>query len=198
MDWVANDQIVLTTTDYLPGHSEQFTIQSVSTSGGVSTITVTSPVQYPHNGTTYNLGAAGVPDDIGPDQDPNVICTSGQTRCVETRAAVGLLTRSIRIVSGRRHLEHALSRIDAPGTLSAVSTAGAAGLPGLPGAGRRDLSDWARAAASCTIPSTSTWRGRRRNLPGLAILRSPSWQGLLSAGLDDSLVHHLTPLKGSL
>ena len=99
VDWVANDQIVLTTTDYLPGHSEQFTIQSVSTSGGVSTITVTSPVQYPHNGTTYNLGAAGVPSDIGPDQDPNVICTSGQTRCVETRAAVGLLTRSIRIVS---------------------------------------------------------------------------------------------------
>ena len=26
VDWEANDQIVLTTTDYLPAHSEQFTI----------------------------------------------------------------------------------------------------------------------------------------------------------------------------
>ncbi len=99
VDWVANDQIVLTTTDYLPGHSEQVTIASVSTSGGVSTITLTSPVQYPHIGTTYDLGAKSVPSGIGPDQNPNVKCSGTQTRCVETRAAVGLLTRSIRIVS---------------------------------------------------------------------------------------------------
>jgi hypothetical protein len=99
VDWAANDQVVLTTTDYLPAHSEQLTIQSVSTSGGVTTLTLTSSVQYTHNGRTYDYGLKKVPTDIGPDQDPNVTCSAGQTRCVETRAAVGLLTRSVRIVS---------------------------------------------------------------------------------------------------
>lgn len=98
VDWQAGDQIVLSTTDYLPGHSEQLTIASVSTSNGVSTITTTAGAAYAHNGTTYDLKA--VPSGTGPDQDPNVICSGTQTRCVETRAAVGLLTRSIQIVSG--------------------------------------------------------------------------------------------------
>jgi hypothetical protein len=55
VDWQAGDQIVLTTTDYLPGHSEQLTIQSVSTSNGVTTINTTAAVAYMHNGTTYDL-----------------------------------------------------------------------------------------------------------------------------------------------
>jgi hypothetical protein len=101
VDWQAGDQIVITTTDYLPGHSETLTIQSVSppTKGEVTTLTVTAGVAYEHDGHTYDTGRF-VPNGIGPDQDPNVTCSGGQTRCVETRAAVGLLTRSIQIVSG--------------------------------------------------------------------------------------------------
>ena len=99
VDWAANDQIVLTTTDFLPADSEVFTIQSASTNHGATTLTLTTKVQYTHSGQTYDIGAQGVPNNIGPTQDPKVICSSGQTRCVETRAAVGLLTRSIRIVS---------------------------------------------------------------------------------------------------
>ncbi len=97
VDWAANDQIVLTSTDELPAHTEQFTIQSATTNNNQTTLTLTAAVQYSHNGQTFDLKR--VPSDIGPDQDPNVACSSGQTRCVETRAAVGLLTRSIRIVS---------------------------------------------------------------------------------------------------
>ena len=103
VDWQPNDQIVLSTTDYLPGHSEQLTIQSVSTSNGVTTITTTAGAAYAHNGTTYDLST--VPSTTGPDQDPNVTCSGTQTRCVETRAAVGLLTRNIRIVSGGDDLQ---------------------------------------------------------------------------------------------
>ncbi len=101
VDWVANDNIVLSTTDYLPAHSEQLTVASNDTSKGYSVITLMQgqTVQYIHNGTTFDLGAENVPNGIGPDQDPHVACTSPQTRCVETRAAVGLLTRSIRIIS---------------------------------------------------------------------------------------------------
>ena len=104
VDWQAGDQIVISTTDYLPGHSEAMTIQSVSTTKGTSTVLLTAGVAYEHNGHTYDTGRV-VPTGIGPDQDPNVTCSSGQTRCVETRAAVGLLTRSIQIVSGGDTLE---------------------------------------------------------------------------------------------
>ncbi len=97
VDWAANDQIVVTSTDELPGHTEQFTIQSASTSNGQTTLTLTSAAVNAHNGQSFDLKR--VPSDIGPDQDPNVTCSAGQTRCVENRAAVGLLTRSIRIVS---------------------------------------------------------------------------------------------------
>ncbi len=99
VDWQAGDEIVLSTTDYLPAHSERLTILGVSIFNGVTTLT-TTPVAYTHNGRTYDYGLKKVPNDIGPDPDPNVTCSAGQTRCVETRAAVGLLTRSIRIVSG--------------------------------------------------------------------------------------------------
>jgi cell migration-inducing and hyaluronan-binding protein len=104
VDWQANDQVVVTTTDYLPGHSELMTIQSVSTTKGTTTLTLAQGLAYSHNGQTLNIGST-VPTGIGPDQDPNVTCSSGQTRCVETRAAVGLLTRSIQIVSGGNTLQ---------------------------------------------------------------------------------------------
>jgi hypothetical protein len=85
VDWEPGDQIVLTTTDYLPGHSEQLTIESVG--AGRTSVVVTEPIGWIHNGERYDLGA--VPARIGLDFTQ-----------AETRAAVGLLTRSIRIVSG--------------------------------------------------------------------------------------------------
>ena len=101
VDWVTGDKIVVTTTDYLPAHSEQRQIAMIDNSSGVSVITLTTALKYPHNGTTFDTSA--VPDGIGPDKDPNgdpnFKCSGAQTKCIETRAAVGLLTRSISIVS---------------------------------------------------------------------------------------------------
>ncbi len=97
VDWVAQtkttpgDQIVVTTTDYLPGHSELLTIKAITTTDTSSTITTVENIKYPHYGQVYPL--TGVPSTIGPDPGQ-------QNRSVDTRAAVGLLRRSIRIVSG--------------------------------------------------------------------------------------------------
>ena len=96
VDWAVGDQIVVTATDYLPGHSEQFTIESVS--ADKKTLTVTENAKYIHNGEPYLLadtpsrekGYKRLGLDITVDGEP----------AAETRAAVGLLTRSIRIVSG--------------------------------------------------------------------------------------------------
>lgn len=85
VDWAANDKIVLTTTDYLPSHSEELTIQNVSADG--TRVTVVEPIAYRHQGTKYNL-----PVDAEQRLKLNM-------EDVETRAAVALLTRSIRIVS---------------------------------------------------------------------------------------------------
>ncbi len=101
VNWVPGDQIVVTTTDYLPGHSEQLTIASVSVSKGVTAITTSNAAQYPHNGSTFSL--SGVPKGIGPDPDP--LLPSSSARTVETRAAVALLTRNIQIVSEGDSLE---------------------------------------------------------------------------------------------
>jgi hypothetical protein len=88
VDWQPGDQIVVTTTDYLPGHSEQLTIASVG-AGGTS-VTVSQGVKYIHNGQRYDLSA--VPARL--QLDPALTAAGA-----ETRAAVALLTRSIRIVS---------------------------------------------------------------------------------------------------
>ncbi len=79
------DQIVVTTTDYLPGHSEQLTV-SADVACGI-TITVDETLKYAHNGTRFPLSTV-------PRIDP-VLQSAG----AETRAAVALLSRSIRIVS---------------------------------------------------------------------------------------------------
>ena len=84
----AGDQIVVTTTDYMPGHSEQLQVaRDVSCE---TTIPFTKGLKYPHNGSRFSLAA--VPDRIGLDQQLKL-------QGAETRAAVGVLTRSIRIVS---------------------------------------------------------------------------------------------------
>jgi len=94
VDWTAGDHIVVTTTDYLPGHSEELVIATAAQDPGSGTTTLTftnavtgqGGVQYPHNGEAYSL--ATVPTRLNLD-----------IRQAETRAAVGLLSRSIRIVS---------------------------------------------------------------------------------------------------
>jgi cell migration-inducing and hyaluronan-binding protein len=91
--WQAGDQIVVTTTDYLPGHSEQLTIDEVRG----ATIMFHPKLQWPHNGVRFaldnRLGAAS-PAKGRLQLDPDLIKNGA-----ETRAAVGLLPRSIRIVS---------------------------------------------------------------------------------------------------
>lgn len=87
VDWEKGDRIVVTTTDYLPGHSEEFTI--VSNDGQHIEFESDVPNQgarYYHSGKSYDI--SDLPDRLGIDAEN-----------AETRAAVGLLTRSIRIVS---------------------------------------------------------------------------------------------------
>ena len=108
VDWAPGDKIVVSSSDYLPGHAEQFTIQQINNNGVTGSFILFTAyssdnprrgARYFHSGTTYDLDVKSIPNGIGPDQDPNVKCTRGQERCIETRASVGLLTRSIRIVS---------------------------------------------------------------------------------------------------
>lgn len=84
--WAVGDEIVITTTDYLPDHSEKVTITAVTG----TKVTFSPPLKYPHRGTRYSL--AGLPGRLNID-------SKTVSEGVETRAAVALLTRSIRIVS---------------------------------------------------------------------------------------------------
>lgn len=97
VDWAAGDLIVVTTTDYLPGHSEALQITQVIDARTLEvaridpftneiTTETNTGVQYTHNGEAYPLGA--IPERLGLDFTH-----------VDTRAAVALLSRSIRIVS---------------------------------------------------------------------------------------------------
>ncbi len=95
--WQAGDQIVVTSTDYLPGHSEELTIASISSDTNGTKITVNPPgVQYPHWGEAYDY--SGFPESTGPRDDPNRPATQA-SRHLENRAAVALLTRSILVQS---------------------------------------------------------------------------------------------------
>ena len=95
LDWADKDDIVITTTDYLPGHSEQRKISGAPvTGGGIATITLDKPLTYIHNGKRFPLDAT-----THPDIDRVGLSAELTTKGAETRAAVGLLARSIRIVS---------------------------------------------------------------------------------------------------
>lgn len=105
--WKAGDEIVVTTTDYLPGHSEKLRINANYKGGTtIGFEAVDSPdkkIQWPHNGLRYGgplepneskRWTKRLPDRLLRSMDDGVV-----GRGAETRAAVALLTRSIRIVS---------------------------------------------------------------------------------------------------
>ncbi len=85
LDWQPEDYIVISSTDYLPGHAEKVQIKSRT---NARTFVIKSGLNFPHNASTYSLSKI-----TGP-QKP-----TGWTS-VDTRASVALLTRSIRIESG--------------------------------------------------------------------------------------------------
>jgi len=92
VDWKKKDEVVITSTDYLPGHSEVVTLAEDAESDGLrSTITTEEEITNPHYGLQYKLPVAR--GTTGPD-----------LQYVDTRAAVGLLTRSIRIISAGQRL----------------------------------------------------------------------------------------------
>lgn len=108
--WGKGDHIVVTATDYLPGHTEEFVIDNVETDakGTKILIDTTQPepinaVQYPHWGQGYDYSSVvAVHPDAGPEPitDPNVKSVSTlPANHIETRAIVALLSRSIRIAS---------------------------------------------------------------------------------------------------
>jgi cell migration-inducing and hyaluronan-binding protein len=98
VDWKQNDVIVVTSTDYLPSHSEEATVDSVSDDG--KTITLKSALANDHNASTFSFSSAPNGEKntypVGPFNDPNL---PELNRAIDTRAAVALLTRNIQIVS---------------------------------------------------------------------------------------------------
>lgn len=91
VDWRKDDWIVVSTTDYVPGHSEKRQIADVSVAGGGKVIKLTQPLTWTHNGTEFDLS------ETGPNTVPARLGLPNPK--MENRAAVALLTRSIRIVS---------------------------------------------------------------------------------------------------
>ncbi|MGH7815740.1 MAG: hypothetical protein ACREQI_17265 [Candidatus Binataceae bacterium] len=100
--WEAGDDIVVTSTDYMPGHSEQLRIASVSYDSGTNRTLITldtangAAVQWTHNGSQYDLTNVSTPDGAVNVQTK----LSLNIGSVDTRAAVALLSRSIVIQSG--------------------------------------------------------------------------------------------------
>ena len=110
VDWGQGDHIVVTTTDYLPGHSEELEIaappvQDPGTGTTLITFSNADPnvtgVKYRHNATAYSLSA--LPPRLGIE-----------AKQAETRAAVALLSRSIAIVSEGTALDQPFPPADAP------------------------------------------------------------------------------------
>jgi hypothetical protein len=116
VDWKQGDRVVVTTTDYLPGHSEEFEITNVDapdkiTVGKIDPATNLLPpacatasppaeckTQWAHNGDLYPLN--DLPGRLNIDAKIRNGGVDNGAAAAETRAAVALLTRSIRIVSG--------------------------------------------------------------------------------------------------
>jgi cell migration-inducing and hyaluronan-binding protein len=101
-DWKVGDEVVVTTTDYFPDHSELRTIAAFDKNNS-SVIKLNKPLTYDHNSTAYNIETK-----VGSKSTPTAFRTAIEKvdgpdpaflKTAETRAAVALLTRSIRIMS---------------------------------------------------------------------------------------------------
>jgi hypothetical protein len=116
VDWEVGDHIVVTTTDYLPNHSEELIICSIAgnTIGYTADLTATpipgkpetcpvKGVNFTHNGDPFSLSRVV--------SETRLKITKP---AAETRAAVGLLTRSIRIVSEGKALGQPLPAAPCP------------------------------------------------------------------------------------
>lgn len=111
VDWRPGDRVAVTTTDYLPGHNEMLEICAVGADQKSITVqtpgsdaacgTDTNAVKHLHNGEFYELTESA---HEGIDRlDLEIQIRGGDqngTKAAETRAAVALLTRDIRVVSG--------------------------------------------------------------------------------------------------
>ncbi|HUO04919.1 MAG TPA: hypothetical protein VMU16_06950 [Candidatus Binataceae bacterium] len=100
--WEAGDEIVVTSTDYLPGHSEQLKIGSLSYDKASNRTTITldtvngNSVQWTHNGNKYDLTSVKIPSGGTVNVKDKLKLNIDSE---DTRAAVGLLSRSIVIQS---------------------------------------------------------------------------------------------------
>jgi hypothetical protein len=103
--WQAGDHIVVTTTDYLPNHSEELLICKIEEINGkmAAEITFTTDLTADPNDLEKTCPAQGVNWTHNGEQYalynrlPSRLNIS--KAAAETRAAVGLLTRTVRIVS---------------------------------------------------------------------------------------------------
>ena len=92
VDWKKDDHVVVTTTDYLASHSEE---RILAEDAANNQIELTEALTHQHNASVYPIPAT-VPGGVGPVNDPLV---PDVKRAVDTRAAVALLSRNIKIVS---------------------------------------------------------------------------------------------------
>jgi hypothetical protein len=87
LGWKQGDDIIVTTTDYLTSHTEHFQLTKDAVG---NTVTIADPgLLYPHHAAVVNLSSR-LPAKRG----------LTDLTSVDTRAAVALLSRNIRIVSG--------------------------------------------------------------------------------------------------
>ena len=168
--WGNNDHIVLTSTDYLPSHSEEVVIASVGSDSEGTLITLQDATKYPHFGTAYDFSSIasgkGPADDL--NRQPGI--KSGQyslpSRHLETRAAVALLTRSIMIAS-EGDSPVLTDRYSTPTFLPAISAATPSFAPESRSIRSRvwSITNSAREAYRPGIRFTSTWTALCRQQP---------------------------------
>ena len=96
--WAPGDRIIVTTTDYVPAHTEEFTIKTIT--GKTIEFEAGQTAQYFHNGEVYETKLKDAPSYYTQVNGKGGANDNPLLESAETRAAVGLLTRSIRIVSG--------------------------------------------------------------------------------------------------
>ncbi len=94
-DWAVGDEIVVGTTDWYPSHSEQRTITavaSVTTPAGMRTQFTVDALAWPHASSMFDA------DALAADHGATYTKPTNRT-AADTRAVVGLLSRSIKIYS---------------------------------------------------------------------------------------------------